>query len=118
MLTLSEAQWRELQARDAHQFVAAVADEFLSKRADMLRHPGRETVIGRMQAANDYALRVGFVSMPHIVRLMYLYADAPRVHDDRLIVQLRWYFMEPMSYRYFSKIFSTAKLRIETVFQP
>lgn len=33
-------------------------------------------------------------------------------------VQVRWYFMEPMSYRYFSKIFSTAKLRIETVFQP
>lgn len=33
-------------------------------------------------------------------------------------VQLRWYFMEPLSYRYFSKIFSAAKLRIETVYQP
>ena len=33
-------------------------------------------------------------------------------------VQLRWYFMQPMSYRYFSKMFSSAKLRIETVFQP
>lgn len=33
-------------------------------------------------------------------------------------VQLRWYFMEPLSYRYFSKIFSSAKLRIETVYQP
>lgn len=32
-------------------------------------------------------------------------------------VQLRWYFMEPLSYRYFSKIFSSAKLRIETVYQ-
>ncbi|MBU0916139.1 restriction endonuclease fold toxin 5 domain-containing protein [Aquabacterium parvum] len=33
-------------------------------------------------------------------------------------VQLRWYFMEPLSCRYFSKIFSSAKLRIETVYQP
>jgi hypothetical protein len=33
-------------------------------------------------------------------------------------VQLRWYFMEPMSYRYFSKVFATAELRIETVYQP
>lgn len=33
-------------------------------------------------------------------------------------VQLRWYFMQPMSYRYFSKMFSSAKLRVETVFQP
>lgn len=32
-------------------------------------------------------------------------------------VQLRWYFMEPLSCRYFSKIFSSAKLRIETVYQ-
>lgn len=33
-------------------------------------------------------------------------------------VQLRWYFMEPKSYRYFSKIFAAAKFPIETVFQP
>ena len=33
-------------------------------------------------------------------------------------VQLRWYFMEPKSYRYFSKIFLSATLRLETVYQP
>jgi hypothetical protein len=85
MLTLSEAQWRELQVRDARQFVAAVADQFLSNRPEMLRSPGRETVTARMQAAHDYALGIGFTSVPHIVRLMYLYADAPRIHDDPLI---------------------------------
>lgn len=33
-------------------------------------------------------------------------------------VQLRWYFMEPKSYRYFSIIFADAMLPIETVYQP
>jgi hypothetical protein len=33
-------------------------------------------------------------------------------------VQLRWYFMQPMSYRFFSKVFSAMRLPIETVFQP
>jgi Restriction endonuclease fold toxin 5 len=33
-------------------------------------------------------------------------------------VQLRWHFMQPMSYRFFSKVFSTMRLPIETVFQP
>ncbi|MDR9839703.1 restriction endonuclease fold toxin 5 domain-containing protein [Herbaspirillum huttiense] len=33
-------------------------------------------------------------------------------------VRLRWYFMQPKSYRYFSKQFAAASLPIETVFQP
>lgn len=33
-------------------------------------------------------------------------------------VQLRWYFMQPTSYRYFSKIFGAMLLPIETVFTP
>jgi hypothetical protein len=33
-------------------------------------------------------------------------------------VQLRWYFMQPMSYRYFSKAFVAMQLSIETVFNP
>lgn len=85
MLALSEAQWRELQARDARQFVAAVCDQFLAKRPDMVATPGRDAVLDRMQAAHDYAARVGFTSTPHIVRLMYLAADAPRIHDDSLV---------------------------------
>jgi len=33
-------------------------------------------------------------------------------------VQLRWYFMQSMSYRYFSKAFAAMRLPIETVFNP
>lgn len=33
-------------------------------------------------------------------------------------VQLRWHFMEPLSYRYFSKIIKAAYPDIEVVFQP
>lgn len=33
-------------------------------------------------------------------------------------VHLNWYFMEPLSYRYFSKMFAAAMLPIETVFNP
>lgn len=33
-------------------------------------------------------------------------------------VQLRWHFMQPMSYHFFSKVFSAMRLPIETVFQP
>lgn len=85
MLTLDDAQWRELQARDARQFAAAVCEQFLANRPEMVEHPGREAVQARMQAAHDYAVRVGFTSTPHIVRLMYLAADAPFIHDDPLV---------------------------------
>lgn len=85
MLKLSEAQWEEIQARDTHQFVAAVCDQFLAKRPDMQDRPGRTAVQGRMQAAHDHAARIGFTSTPHIVRLMYLAADAPGIQDDPLI---------------------------------
>lgn len=33
-------------------------------------------------------------------------------------VQLRWYFMQPISYRFFSKSLATMRLPIETVFNP
>lgn len=33
-------------------------------------------------------------------------------------IQLRWHFMQPMSYRFFAKVFSSMRLPIETVFQP
>jgi hypothetical protein len=85
MLKLSQSQWEELQARDTNQFVAAVGDQFLAKRSDMLDRPGRAAVQDRMQAAYDYAVRIGFTSTPHIVRLMYLAADAPGIHDDPLV---------------------------------
>jgi hypothetical protein len=33
-------------------------------------------------------------------------------------IQLRWHFMEPMSYRFFSRAFATMRLPIESVYQP
>ena len=85
MLKLSQAQWEELQVRDTHQFVAAVCDQFLANRPDMLDRPGHAAVQNRMQAAHDYAVRIGFTSTPHSVRLMYLATDAPDIHDVPLI---------------------------------
>ncbi|MEV4783392.1 hypothetical protein [Burkholderia sp. LMU1-1-1.1] len=82
MLKLSKSQWEQLQARDTHQFVAAVRDQFLGNRPEMGEQPGREAVLTRMQAAYDYAAIAGFTSTAHIVRLMYLAADAPCIHDD------------------------------------
>ncbi|MDR6582671.1 hypothetical protein HBH1_03469 [Herbaspirillum sp. BH-1] len=85
MLTLGEAQWQALQQSEARQFVAAVCDAFLGDRPEMRDHPGREEVLKRMQHAYDYAARTGFTSTPHIVQLMYLTADAARIHDDPLV---------------------------------
>lgn len=85
MLTLTEAQWQSLQQGEARQFVAAVCDGFLSKRPEMSARPGRDKVLARMQDAYDYAVRAGFTSTPHVVRLIVLSADAPRIHDDPLV---------------------------------
>lgn len=85
MLTLTEAQWQALQQGEARQFVAAVCDGFLAKRPEVHERPGREVVLTRMQDAFDYAARAGFTSTPHIIRLMHLSADAPRIHDDPLV---------------------------------
>ena len=67
MLTFSEEQWRAVQTGDMSDFVIAVADQFLAKRADMASQPGRATVIERMLAAYTYAIRIGFRSTPHDV---------------------------------------------------
>jgi hypothetical protein len=85
MLTLDESQWQALQACDAHQFVAAVCDPFLAKRPELLINPGRDAILGRMQAAHDYAARIGFTSPPHIVWLMHTAADAPTLITDPAI---------------------------------
>jgi len=87
MLTLSEAQWQSLQENEARQFVATVCDEFLTARPEMRAQPGCELVLARMQDAYDYTARAGFTSTPHIIRLMYLAADAPKIHDDPLVDQ-------------------------------
>ncbi|MBU0914889.1 hypothetical protein [Aquabacterium parvum] len=85
MLTLNEAQWRALQAHDNRQFVLNVVDQFLANRPDMRETPGKYGVAERIQAAHEYGTRIGFTSTPHMVRLMYLAADAPRIHDDPVV---------------------------------
>jgi hypothetical protein len=85
MLQLSEVQWQALLQAEAGQFVAGVCDEFLAQRPDMRDLPGRNTVLARMRDALSYATRVGFTSTPHIVRLMYLSADAAGIFAEPLI---------------------------------
>lgn len=85
MLQLNDVQWRSMLQAETDQFIAAVCDEFLAKRPDMLDLPGRDDVLARMRAAHVYALCLGFTSTPHVVRLMYLSADAPGVHDEPLV---------------------------------
>lgn len=85
MLTLTEAQWLKLQQEESRRFVNSVCDEFLEHRVEMRKQPGRAAVLKRMQDAFDYAAGAGFSSTPHIMRLMHLVADAPRIHDDPLV---------------------------------
>jgi hypothetical protein len=85
MLRLDERQWQALQACDANQFVAMVGDQFLEKRPELLQEPGRQVILGRMQAAHDYAERIGFTSTLHILWLMYMTADAPNLVTDPVI---------------------------------
>jgi hypothetical protein len=85
MLNLSEAQWEELQAHDARQFVAAVCNQFVANYPSTLDRPGKALLLDRMQSAHNAAARIGFTSTPHIVRLMYLAADAAGIHADSLV---------------------------------
>ncbi|MES2742206.1 MAG: Tox-REase-5 domain-containing protein [Pseudomonadota bacterium] len=45
-------------------------------------------------------------------------AIAQSAKASRPPIQLKWYFMQPLSYRYFSQMFNEAMLPIETVFNP
>lgn len=85
MLILDEQQTQALQELDNQQFVTAVCDKFLSKRPDRLQDPGRDGVLERMQAAFDYAKSIGMTSTSHMIRLMYLEADAPNMHEDPFV---------------------------------
>lgn len=82
MLKLETDQWAELQIRDARQFVAAVSEQFIAGRPELQARSGREATHRRMQAAYDYSVRTQFSSTPHIVRLLYLAADAPEIYED------------------------------------
>lgn len=85
MLTLNESQWADLTARDTASFVAAVCDQYLSTRHELAVAPGREAIVRQMKLAHDYAIRIGFSATPHIIRWMHLAADAPGIHEDKLV---------------------------------
>lgn len=85
MLQFNDVQWQSLLQAETDQFIMSVCEEFLAQRPEMLAKPGWDSVLANMRAAYGYALRLGFTSTPHIVRLMYLSADAPGIHDDQLV---------------------------------
>lgn len=82
MFKLSDTQYEALRARDAEQFVRSVCDQFLGDRPELIEQPGRRTIYNRMLGAFEFAKGVGFQSTPHVIRLMYLTADAPGIHED------------------------------------
>lgn len=82
MFKLSTAQCDEFRVQDAGQFVRAVGDQFLNDRPEMIDRPGRDGIYERMRQAFDFAMRAGFQSTPHVIRLMYFSADAPGIHDE------------------------------------
>lgn len=92
MLTLSEAQWQALRQTEAQNFVGAVCEQFLAHRPELLQRPGREEVYSRMQEGYSLATEVGLLSTQHIVKLLYLCADAPQMATDR---QIRAYLSKP-----------------------
>ncbi|MDK3023563.1 hypothetical protein QO239_13250 [Cupriavidus taiwanensis] len=92
MLTLSEAQWQALREAEARSFVGAVCEQFLGLRPELLREPGKEEVLRRMLAGYDLAARIGLQSTPHIVKLLYLCADAPQLAADE---QVQMYLLKP-----------------------
>lgn len=86
MLKLTEVQWNALQDRESGHFVIAVRDQFLAGRPDMANEPDREAVLQQMEDAYRFSMRVGFTSTSHIVRLMYLAADAPEIQNDPVVL--------------------------------
>lgn len=86
MLTLNDDQWKALQEAEAYNFVSLVCDYYLSHRAEIVEVQARSMVLTRMRAAYEFAHASGFSSTPHIVRLMYLEADAPGILSDRLVI--------------------------------
>ncbi|BEV17377.1 hypothetical protein HBDW_41650 [Herbaspirillum sp. DW155] len=100
MLRITEEQFQKIQARDTDNFVAAVADEFLADRPDLQAHPGRAEIIGRMRAAYDNGLNLGFTQTPSLIYMMYMSADLPGI------------FQRPQTQQYLSKPGATPEQRL------
>ncbi|SOZ55904.1 conserved hypothetical protein [Cupriavidus taiwanensis] len=92
MLTLSEAQWQALRHTEVQNFVGAVCEQFLANRTELLQRAGREEISSRMQVAYSLAAELGLLSTQHIVKFLYLCADAPQMATD---LQIRAYLLKP-----------------------
>lgn len=92
MLTLGEAQWQALRKIETRNFVSAVCEQFLGRRPELLLEAGKDEVLGRMLAGHDLAARIGLQSTPHIVKLLYLCADAPQLAVDE---EVQMYLLRP-----------------------
>lgn len=90
MLMLTEEQWQTLRKAEIRNFVGAVCEQFLAHRPELLREPDKEEVLHRMLVGHDFAARVGLQSTPHIVKLLYLCADAPQLPRD---TEIQTYFL-------------------------
>ncbi|RAM62717.1 hypothetical protein [Herbaspirillum rubrisubalbicans] len=101
MLKITEEQFQKVQARDTDNFVAAVADEFLADRPDLLAQPGRAEIIGRMRAAYDNGLNLGFTQTPSLIYMMYMSADLPGI------------FQQPETQQYLTKPGATPEQRLK-----
>ncbi|MGW8391618.1 hypothetical protein [Pseudoduganella sp. HUAS MS19] len=51
----------------------------------MAVQPAASAVYRHMLRAFDFGRRLGFQSTPHVIRLMYLAADAPGFHEDAAV---------------------------------
>lgn len=85
MLKFSDDQYLQIKGRDTDQFVRSVCDQFMENRPDKAEVPGRVAVWESMRHAFDFAIDAGFMSTPHLIRWMYLAADAPGIHDDQTV---------------------------------
>lgn len=85
MLTITDRQLQEIHAAMERRFPEEVCAQFLANRSELRDANSRVMLVERMQAAMKYAIDAGFKSIPHIVRLMYLAADAPHIHDHPLV---------------------------------
>ena len=92
MIMFGQAQWDQLKVRDVATFVAAVCNQFLADRPEMVIHPGREIVQERMQLARSFTDKADFTSSPHVVQFMYTAADYPGFYDDNLVAA---YLLKP-----------------------
>lgn len=92
MIKLSPDQCEEFRSRDMKHFVRSVFDQFAESRSKELDQPDRAAAFHSMSQAFEFAIRSGFTSTPHLIRLMFLAGDIHGVHNDQAV---RTYLLRP-----------------------